>query len=82
MLFKCMLRELIPMELYFNVKPLAIFSNYDLSVPIFFKDEKDIKHYLKMAERNALYLRQKEKIERKKYTKTMFYFSQLYNSAC
>ncbi|HIP27154.1 MAG TPA: hypothetical protein EYG80_05810 [Flavobacteriaceae bacterium] len=57
MLFKCMLRELIPMELYFNVKPLAIFSNYDLSIPIVFKDEKDVKYYLNMAERNALYLR-------------------------
>ena len=41
----------IPVALYFNVKPLAIFSNYDLSIPIVFKDEKDVKYYRNMAEK-------------------------------
>jgi len=57
MLFKCMLRELTSMEFYFLDKPIIIFSNYDMSIPLVFKNKEDIEFYKKIAEKNSLFLR-------------------------
>jgi hypothetical protein len=57
MLFKCMLRELIPIEFYFLEKPLIIFNNFDMSIPLVFKNEEDIQFYKEIANKNSLFFR-------------------------
>ncbi len=57
MFLKLMLREIIPLELYFKKKPIIIFSNYDLSLPILFKKNEDISFYEKLVRKHQLYLR-------------------------
>ena len=57
MLFKCLLRELIPMEFYFLDTPLIIFNNFDMSLPLVFKEEKDIEYYKNIAEKHSLFIR-------------------------
>jgi len=57
MLFKCILRELIPIEFYFLDKPLIIFNNFDMSLPLVFKNEEDIGFYKEIAEKHSLFFR-------------------------
>ena len=57
MLFKCMLRELISIEFYFLEKPLIIFGNFDMSIPLVFKNKEDIPFYKKIAEKSSLFFR-------------------------
>jgi hypothetical protein len=57
MLFKCMLRELIPIEFYFLEKPLIIFNNFDMSIPLVFKNKEDIPFYKQIAEKSSLFFR-------------------------
>jgi hypothetical protein len=57
MLFKCILRELIPIEFYFLDKPLIVFNNFDMSLPLVFKNEEDIEFYKEIAEKHSLFLR-------------------------
>jgi hypothetical protein len=56
-LFKCLLRELMPIEFYFIERPLIIFNNFDMSLPLVFKEGKDVKYYKNMAEKHSLFLR-------------------------
>jgi hypothetical protein len=57
MFLKETLRENLRNDVYFNKKPLLLFSNYDLSLPIMFKNENDIKMYEKIANEHGLYFR-------------------------
>ena len=57
MFMKGILREILRVDLYFPHKPLILFSNYDLSLPLVFKDEKDKIYYQEIAKRNNLYFR-------------------------
>ena len=57
MLFKCMLRELIPIEFYFLEKPLIVFNNFDMSIPLVFKNKEDIGFYKEIAEKHSLFFR-------------------------
>jgi len=57
MLFKCVLRELMPVEFYFVDRPLIIFNNFDMSLPLVCKEEKDIEYYRDIAEKHSLFLR-------------------------
>ena len=57
MFFKCMLRELIPIEFYFLEKPLILFNNFDMSIPLVFKNNEDILFYRQIAEKNSLFFR-------------------------
>ena len=56
-LFKCVLRELMPVEFYFIDRPLIIFNNFDMSLPLVFKEEKDVEYYKNIAEKHSLFLR-------------------------
>ena len=57
MFFKCILREIMPIEFYFLDKPLIIFNNFDMSLPIVFKNKEDIEFYKKIAKRHSLFFR-------------------------
>ncbi len=57
MLFKCILRELIPIEFYFLEKPLIVFNNFDMSIPLVFKNKEDIWFYKEIAEKHSLFFR-------------------------
>jgi len=57
MLFKCILRELMPVEFYFIDRPLIIFNNFDMSLPLVFKDGTDMEYYKNIAKKHCLFLR-------------------------
>ena len=57
MFVKGILREVFDMEIYFKRKPLLLFSNYDLSLPLVFSSEKDMMYYEVLARNNNLYFR-------------------------
>ena len=57
MFIKGILRETLRVDLYFPYKPLLLFSNFDLSLPLVFKKEKDKEDYRIMAEKYNLYFR-------------------------
>ena len=50
-------RELIFPIFHFNNIGVTIAGSFDLSFPIFFKNKKDLKEYLKIAENNKLFFR-------------------------
>ncbi|MDR1008488.1 MAG: hypothetical protein LBL65_08040 [Campylobacteraceae bacterium] len=57
MFIRGMLRESWQYSLYFDKNPLLVMGNYDLSLPLIFKNEKDIKIYEKIASKYGLYVR-------------------------
>lgn len=57
MLMKGICREIFHATLFFPKKPLLLFSNYDLSLPIICKDSNTLEYYRKIAESNQLYFR-------------------------
>ena len=59
MFMKGILREVFPqyIALYFDIRPLLLFSNYDMSLPLVFKYKKDAKFYENMAKNNELHFR-------------------------
>ena len=54
---KAMIREVIKIDLYFDKKPLLLFSNFDLSLPLVFKTTKDMSMYKKVSNNHGLYFR-------------------------
>lgn len=57
MFMKGILREIFNVTLYFPDKPLLLFSNFDMSLPLVFKSENDKIFYQKLAEENELFFR-------------------------
>ncbi|MDR0467990.1 MAG: hypothetical protein LBG67_03980 [Campylobacteraceae bacterium] len=57
MFLKSMLREIMRVDLYFDKKPLLLFGNFDLSLPIAFKNSDDMAMYEKIANNHGLYFR-------------------------
>jgi len=57
MFLKGILRETLSIDIYFAKKPLLLCSNYDLSLPMVFKNSDDIKMYEKIANKYNLYFR-------------------------
>jgi hypothetical protein len=57
MFLKGILRETLSIDIYFAKKPLLLCNNYDLSLPIVFKNSDDIKMYEKIANKYNLYFR-------------------------
>lgn len=55
MFVKCMLREVLWSSLYFNKIPLIMKTNYDISLPLIFQNEKDQQFYENIANENELY---------------------------
>lgn len=50
-------RELHFCTFHFTDKPITIWGNYNLSFPVFFKDDKDISFYDHIARENDLFIR-------------------------
>ena len=57
MIIRGILREYFQAELYFVVKPIIIFSNFDMSLPICCKKQEDYIFYEKLANKNDLFFR-------------------------
>jgi hypothetical protein len=57
MFLKGILRETLSTDIYFAKKPLLLCSNYDLSLPMVFKNSDDIQVYEKIANKYNLYFR-------------------------
>ncbi|WP_086350811.1 hypothetical protein [Candidatus Enterococcus clewellii] len=53
--FKLFLRESLWNCLYFNKVPVLIKSNYDISIPLIFRNEQDKKTYEKLAKQSDLF---------------------------
>ena len=54
---KGILRESLRVDLYFPKKSLLLFSNFDLSLPLVFKNNEDMEYYKLIAQKNDLYFR-------------------------
>ncbi len=52
------LRENIRIHLFFKKRPMILFSNFDLSIPLAFKTIEDLEYYKKIASNNNLFFRQ------------------------
>lgn len=50
-------REIFFITMYFTGVPLALWGNYNLSFPMFFKGERDLNLYLNIAKNNRLLIR-------------------------
>ncbi|MCY6369477.1 hypothetical protein [Clostridium ganghwense] len=50
-------RELHFCTLHFMEIPLTVWGNYDLSFPVFFREDKDVSFYEKIARENNLFIR-------------------------
>lgn len=57
MFMKGILREVFKGSLFFPQLPLIVFDNYDMSLPLVFKNIKDKKDYQEIAEKHSLYFR-------------------------
>jgi len=57
MFVKGILREILQVDLYFAHKPLLLFHNYDLSIPLVFKTKEDKLFYEQLANNYELYFR-------------------------
>jgi len=57
MFMKGILREVFKGSLFFPQSPLIVFDNYDMSLPLVFKNIKDKKDYQEIAEKHSLYFR-------------------------
>lgn len=57
MFIRGILRETLRVDLYFPYKPLLVFSNFDLSLPLVFKKEEDKHYYQKIVKKYNLYFR-------------------------
>jgi len=57
MLMRGIVRGYFHAEIYFQKKPMILFSNFDLSLPVIFKDELAMNFYHNLAKESNLYLR-------------------------
>ena len=57
MFMKGILREFLRVDLYFPKKPLLLFSNFDLSLPLVFQEEQSKEYYKLIAKKNGLNFR-------------------------
>lgn len=60
MLLTLCTREIHFPSFYFDKSEILVFTHYDLSFPMFFKDKKNIGTYEELAKINKLYLRKNE----------------------
>jgi len=51
------LRENMRLHFFFKKRPLMLFSNFDLSIPLAFKSIADLEYYKKIAKDNNLFFR-------------------------
>lgn len=58
-------RELHFCTLHFTDKPITIWGNYNLSFPVFFKDDKDVNFYNDLASESDLFIRDIHIIQKK-----------------
>jgi len=64
MFVKGFLREVLHGALFFKEKPIAIYSNFDMSLPIVFFHKDTIDFYKNIAQKNDLFIRNLEYKER------------------
>lgn len=50
-------RELHFCTIHFTEIPITVWGNYELSFPVFFRENKDVKFYESMARENSLFIR-------------------------
>lgn len=60
MFVKGFLREVLHGVLFFKENPIAIYSNFDMSLPIVFFHNKNIDFYKNLAQKNDLFIRNME----------------------